>query len=49
MPEADPETRAKCIQPREIGRTVADLCILPAHLVVQEMVLWPMVQEVIPL
>lgn len=49
LPEMDPETRAKCIQPREIGRTVADLCALPAHLVVQEMVLWPLVQEVIPL
>jgi NAD(P)-dependent dehydrogenase (short-subunit alcohol dehydrogenase family) len=49
MPEMDPETRARSIQPRELGRIVADLCALPAHLVVQEMVLWPMVQEVIPL
>jgi len=49
MPEMDPEVRERCIQPREIGRTVADLCALPPHLVVQEMVLWPMVQEVIPL
>jgi NAD(P)-dependent dehydrogenase (short-subunit alcohol dehydrogenase family) len=49
MAEMAPEIRAKSIQPREIGRTVADLCTLPAHLVVQEMVLWPLVQEVIPL
>ena len=49
MAEMDPQIRAKCIQPRELGRIVADLCVLPAHLVVQEMVLWPMVQEVIPL
>jgi NAD(P)-dependent dehydrogenase (short-subunit alcohol dehydrogenase family) len=49
MPEAEPEIQARSIQPRELGRTVADLCALPVHLVVQEMVLWPMVQEVVPL
>jgi NAD(P)-dependent dehydrogenase (short-subunit alcohol dehydrogenase family) len=49
LPEMDRETRARSIQPLELGRVVADLCTLPVHLVVQEMVLWPMVQEVIPL
>lgn len=40
---------AKCIKPAEIGRLVADTCALPAHLCVQETILWPMVQEVNPL
>lgn len=45
----DQETAALCIQPDEIGLMVADLCALPAHLWVQETILWPMVQEVSPL
>jgi hypothetical protein len=28
---------------------VADICALPAHLSIQELVLWPLVQEVSPL
>jgi NAD(P)-dependent dehydrogenase (short-subunit alcohol dehydrogenase family) len=49
LPEFDPETAAKCIQPLELGRVVADICALPAHLSIQELVLWPLVQEVSPL
>jgi NAD(P)-dependent dehydrogenase (short-subunit alcohol dehydrogenase family) len=49
LPEFDPETAAKCIQPRELGRVVADICALPAHLSIQELILWPLVQEVSPL
>jgi NAD(P)-dependent dehydrogenase (short-subunit alcohol dehydrogenase family) len=45
----DPETRSQCIQPRELGRIVADVCLLPDHLVVQQMVVWPLVQEAVPL
>jgi len=45
----DPETRSKCIQPLELGRIVAEVCLLPSHLVVQEMVVWPLVQEAVPL
>jgi len=45
----DAATLAKCIQPEELGRVVADLCALPSHLCVQETVLWPTVQEVNPL
>jgi NADP-dependent 3-hydroxy acid dehydrogenase YdfG len=43
------ETLAKCIKPEEIGQIVADVCALPAHLCIQETILWPMVQEVNPL
>jgi NAD(P)-dependent dehydrogenase (short-subunit alcohol dehydrogenase family) len=45
----DVETLAKCIKPEEIGQIVADVCALPAHLCIQETILWPMVQEVNPL
>lgn len=45
----DEATLAKCIKPSEIGRLVADHCALPAHLCVQETILWPMVQDVNPL
>lgn len=39
----------RCIQPKELGRIVADVCALPAHLFVQEMVVWPTIQPVEPL
>ncbi len=44
-----PDIAKQCIKPAEIGKIVADICALPAHLVIQEMVLWPLVQEVMPL
>lgn len=43
------EVRRQCIQPDELGRIVADICALPAHLFVQDMVLWPTIQRVEPL
>jgi len=49
LPELDPATAAKCIQPLELGRVVADICALPPHLSIQELILWPLVQEVVPL
>jgi NAD(P)-dependent dehydrogenase (short-subunit alcohol dehydrogenase family) len=49
MKDFDPETKSRCIQPLELGRIVADVCLLPPHLVVQEMVVWPLVQEAVPL
>ena len=49
MKDFDPETRSRCIQPLELGRIVAEVCLLPSHLVVQEMVVWPLVQEAVPL
>ncbi len=49
LPDFSPETAEKCIQPLELGRVVADICALPAHLSIQELILWPLVQEVEPL
>ena len=49
LPEFSEETAAKCIQPLELGRVVADICALPPHLSIQELILWPLVQEVVPL
>jgi NAD(P)-dependent dehydrogenase (short-subunit alcohol dehydrogenase family) len=49
LPEFSEETAAKCIQPLELGRVVADICALPLHLSILELVLWPLVQEVSPL
>ncbi|QDU59271.1 putative oxidoreductase [Planctomycetes bacterium Pan216] len=43
------ETREKCIQPDELGRLVLSICTLPTHLVIQDVTLWPMVQDVTPL
>jgi NAD(P)-dependent dehydrogenase (short-subunit alcohol dehydrogenase family) len=44
-----PAVLAKCIQPGELGRIVCDVCTLPEHLAIQEMIVWPLVQEVVPL
>jgi NAD(P)-dependent dehydrogenase (short-subunit alcohol dehydrogenase family) len=49
LPEFDPQTAEKCIQPLELGRVVADICALPPHLSIQELILWPLVQQVEPL
>lgn len=43
------ELAKKCIQPAELGAQVVNICQLPSHLFVQELVLWPTVQEVNPL
>jgi len=40
---------ASSIQPSEIGELVVQVCSLPAHLCIQETILWPLVQEVNPL
>ena len=49
LPERSPEEAARCIQPLELGKVVVDICTLPAHLMIQDMTLWPMIQEVVPL
>jgi len=38
-----------CIQPEEFGRLVADLIALPDHLTVPDVVLQPMIQEIVPM
>lgn len=45
----DPETAGKCIQPLELGKVVVDVCALPPHLTIQELILLPLVQEIEPL
>lgn len=47
--KAERDVRKRSIQPKELGRIVADICALPSHLFVQEMVLWPTIQSVEPL
>jgi len=49
LPPRDPETVRRCIQPDELGDVVVHICSLPPHLVVEEMTIWPLVQEVEPL
>ena len=38
-----------CISPSQLGKIVADIVALPDHLVVPELVVQPMVQEIIPM
>ncbi len=49
LPDKPADVRAKSIQPEEIGKVVVDLCLLPAHLAMQELTLLPLVQEIVPL
>lgn len=49
LPKRDAKTRAKCIQPLELGELIVQICSLPAHLNIQDVTLWPMIQEVVPL
>ena len=45
----DPKLAKECISPSELGKIVADLVALPDHLTVPELVVQPMIQEIIPL
>jgi len=45
----DPKLADKCIAPTELGKIVADLVALPDHLTVPELVVQPMIQEIIPM
>lgn len=46
LPPRDPEVLAKCIDPSEIGDLLVQFHRLPAHLVAEEVKLWPMVQPI---
>jgi NAD(P)-dependent dehydrogenase (short-subunit alcohol dehydrogenase family) len=46
LPPRDPAVLAKCISPDEIGDLVVQLSRLPAHLLTEEVQLWPMVQPI---
>lgn len=49
LPQRDAKTLAKCIQPIDLGELVVQICSLPPHLHIQDVTLWPMIQEVVPL
>lgn len=46
LPPRDPDVLDKCIAPSEIGDLLVQLHRLPAHLVAEEVKLWPMVQPI---
>jgi len=48
-PAGDPEVRAKCMQPADMGRLVLDICRTPAHLVVPDITVQPLVQDIVPM
>jgi NAD(P)-dependent dehydrogenase (short-subunit alcohol dehydrogenase family) len=45
----DPDTASRAIQPGDLGDVVVTICTLPPHLVIEDLVLWPLVQKVEPL
>ena len=49
LPGRSPDEDAQCIQPRELGELVATACALPPHLAIQDMTLWPTIQQIEPL
>jgi NADP-dependent 3-hydroxy acid dehydrogenase YdfG len=49
LKDFDPETRSKAIQPIELGELIVTICSLPSHLEIQDVTLWPLVQQVEPL
>ncbi len=49
LKEFDLETSVKSIQPIELGNLVVTICGLPAHLEIEDITLWPLVQKIEPL
>ena len=49
LPARGPEVRQQVTRTTELGELVLYCCRLPAHLWLQEAILWPTVQEVVPL
>ncbi len=49
LPAQPDEIRERATKPTELGDLVLYVCQLPAHLWIEEVTLWPTVQEVIPL
>ncbi len=48
LPVPSADTASKMISPEDIGKVIANICMLPAHLVVPEITLLPLVQEISP-
>ena len=49
LPDASAQVRDLSTKPTELGELVLYCCRLPQHLWLQEAILWPRVQEVVPL
>ncbi len=48
-PAGDPEVRKLVMQPAEMGQMVLDVCRTPAHLVVPDITVQPLVQQIEPM
>ena len=48
-PTDNPEIRGKCIEPLDLGEVVVQLCSMPDHLAVPDLVLQPLVQDISPM
>ncbi len=48
-PAGDPAIRPKCMQPLEMGQMVLDICRTPAHLVIPDITVQPLVQQIEPM
>ncbi len=48
LPAFNPETAAQAIQAEDLGKIILDICLLPPHLVIPEMIVLPLVQEIVP-
>lgn len=46
LPPREPDVLAKCISPADLGRLIVQTAQSPAHLVTEEIKLWPMVQPI---
>jgi NAD(P)-dependent dehydrogenase (short-subunit alcohol dehydrogenase family) len=44
LPPRDPDVLARCISPADMGQLILQIAQLPAHLMTEEIKLWPMVQ-----
>jgi NAD(P)-dependent dehydrogenase (short-subunit alcohol dehydrogenase family) len=44
LPQRDPAILDQCISPADMGQLIIQIAQLPAHLVTEEIKLWPMVQ-----
>jgi NADP-dependent 3-hydroxy acid dehydrogenase YdfG len=49
LEEKTDDIRSRTTKPTELGDLVLYVCRLPNHLWIQEVTLWPTVQEVVPL
>lgn len=48
-PAGDPTIRPKTMQPADMGQLVLDICHTPAHLVVPDITVQPLIQEIEPM